>query len=502
MKSLISSGRKIALAPVVTLAVLAFSLVFSPAFGVSHAAETLVQMSSDPFTNSSSQHQTEVEPDAFAWGQTIVATFQQGRFTTGGASDNGWATSFDGGASWKHGSLPGATVYSGGSSYHRASDPVVAYDAKHHTWMISSYIFDEIANPNEIGVSLSPDGTKWSNPVTVVQNASGVFFDKDWIGCDNTATSPYYGHCYDEWDTFYNNKNYNIIDMSTSTDGGKTWGPATPTTGNYNGTGGQILVQPDGKVIVPILGETPKTYYEAAFTSSDGGKTWSKLVKISGEFVLSEEPRMRTSDGLLTAAIDSSGKVYLAWNDCRFEASCSANDIVLTTSTDGVNWTAIRRIPIDPVGSGVDHFNPGLAVRTFQGQDHIALTYYYFPNTNCTVATCQLDVGFISSANGGASWSQPEQLAGPMKLKWLANTQGRGYFVGDYIATVIVPDDDAVPVIEVGVPPSSNGLLHEATYTTPEDAALPLTGGLVTTQNDPVLVSQPVSPAFPPGWSR
>ncbi len=501
MKFLIRADKKIRLAAALILTTLALSLVFSLFAGVAYAAQKLIQMSSDPFTNSNSQHQTEVEPDAVAWGETVVATFQQGRFTTGGASDNGWATSFDGGVTWTHGSLPGMTVYTGGSKYHRASDPVVAYDAKHRTWMISSYIFDEVTNPNEVAVSLSQNGTVWSNPVTIVQNTSGVFFDKDWIGCDNAPASPYYGHCYDEWDTYYNNTDYNIIDMSTSIDGGKTWGPPTPTTGDFNGTGGQILVQPDGKVIVPILGETPTTYYVAAFTSSNGGITWSKLVKVSNEYVLSEEPRMRTSDGLLTAAIDSSGKVYLAWNDCRFEANCSANDIVLTTSTDGVNWTPVQRIPIDPVGSGVDHFNPGIAVKTFQGQDHIALTYYYFPNTSCTVATCQLDVGFISSANGGASWSTPEQLAGPMKLTWLANTQGRGYFVGDYIATVINANDVALPVIEVATPPSG-GLLHENTYTTPEDAFMALTGGPVAVQNENVLVSQPTSSSFPPGWSR
>lgn len=395
-----------------TLVVLIFSLAFglvSKAF----AAETLVQISSDPFTNSSSQHATEVEPDSYSFGQTVVATFQQGRFSTGGASDNGWATSHDGGATWTHGSLPGLTIYSGGKTYHRASDPVVAYDARHHTWMISSYIFDEIANPNAISVSLSTDGgLTWSNPVIVAQNSTGIFYDKDWITCDNSPTSPYYGHCYIEWDTFINNKDYNLITMTTSSDGGLTWGPLTYTADKANGTDGVPLVQPDGKVIVPILGETPTTYYVAAYTSTDGGKNWSSLVRISANDVLSEEPRMRTSDGLPSAGIDSNGKVYLVWNDCRFEKGCSANDIVLTTSTNGVAWTPVKRIPIDPIGSGVDHFNPGLGVRTFQGNAHLALTYYYFPDTACSISTCQLDIGFISSANGGASGAMQSNLPG------------------------------------------------------------------------------------------
>src|SRR5713226_8853447 len=39
-----------------------------------------LQISSDPYTNGSSQHFTEVEPDTYSYGSTIVATFQAGRF--------------------------------------------------------------------------------------------------------------------------------------------------------------------------------------------------------------------------------------------------------------------------------------------------------------------------------------------------------------------------------------------------------------------------------------
>ena len=39
----------------------------------------IVQSSTDPYTNSTSTHQTEVEPDTFAYGDTIVSAFQVGR---------------------------------------------------------------------------------------------------------------------------------------------------------------------------------------------------------------------------------------------------------------------------------------------------------------------------------------------------------------------------------------------------------------------------------------
>ncbi len=58
------------------------------AFAIAAAASgTLTQLGSDPYTNPTSQHKTEVEPDTFSVGSTIVAAFQVGRFTDGGASD-------------------------------------------------------------------------------------------------------------------------------------------------------------------------------------------------------------------------------------------------------------------------------------------------------------------------------------------------------------------------------------------------------------------------------
>jgi hypothetical protein len=63
----------------------------------------------DPYTNSSSQHATAVEPDTLAFGSTLVVTSQVGRFFDGGASGTAFATSTDGGATFTSGPLPGLT---------------------------------------------------------------------------------------------------------------------------------------------------------------------------------------------------------------------------------------------------------------------------------------------------------------------------------------------------------------------------------------------------------
>ena len=63
----------------------------------------MLQLSTDPYTNTTSQHKTEVEPDTFSFGSTMVSAFQVGRFFNGGASNIGFATTTNGGSSFTHG---------------------------------------------------------------------------------------------------------------------------------------------------------------------------------------------------------------------------------------------------------------------------------------------------------------------------------------------------------------------------------------------------------------
>src|SRR5690349_13117294 len=130
--SFVSRHRwRISIASVFILLALSLSLGYAVAARVqTHAAGgQLIQISSDPYTNPTSNHKTQVEPDTFAFGNTIVSTFQSGRFFDGGASNIGWATSTNGGQTWTHGFLPSSTVFASPAGvYPRASDPSVAYD--------------------------------------------------------------------------------------------------------------------------------------------------------------------------------------------------------------------------------------------------------------------------------------------------------------------------------------------------------------------------------------
>jgi len=441
----------------------ALSLTALLALGTHHgsasASPTLTEISTDPFSAPTiGQHQSEVEPDTFAFGNTEVAVFQVGRISDGGATTAGWATYSNG--AWQNGLLPALTTSQNpAGSFPRVSDASIAYDAKHGIWLASTLAINGPSGDN-ILISSSHDGLTWSSPVQVL-GAGQPSLDKDWIVCDDTSTSPYYGNCYSTWDDVNSN---DLPQTSTSSNGGMNWGaPLTPapTTTQAEGLGGQPLVQPDGRLVVPLRADNQNAIDD--YISTDGGASYSSEMHVGDITEHGNSGGLRT-EPLPSAEMDSSGKVYVVWQDCAFRANCSSNDIVMSTSTDGLNWTTKARIPIDPVSSTVDHFIPGIAVdRTTSGSSaHLALTYYYYPDTNCTATTCQLDVGAITSNNGGASWSAPEQLAGPMMLSWLPYAYGS--MVGDYISTSFL-NAIAMPVFAVAKAPNGS-VLDQGMYST------------------------------------
>ncbi|MEA2445010.1 MAG: hypothetical protein QOJ12_2302, partial [Thermoleophilales bacterium] len=143
------------------------------AAGGAQAAVPLTQVFSDPFTNTTSQHRTAVEPDTFAFGSTMVTATQSGRFNDGGGSGIGWATLNGSGAVVANGTLPGITTHNGnGGTFDRVSDPSVAYDAAHGVWMISSIpITASLQVPRVIVGRSTNGGVTWGTPVTVATSA-------------------------------------------------------------------------------------------------------------------------------------------------------------------------------------------------------------------------------------------------------------------------------------------------------------------------------------------
>jgi hypothetical protein len=431
-------------ARIIAVALPAIAAVLLVTTTAASANVALTQISADPYTDAQAQHRTEVEPDTFSVGNTIVSAFQVGRVSGGGSSNIGWATSTDGGATWTNGFLPGITTVAGGP-YQQASDPSVAFDAQDNVWLISTLGL----NGTEVDVLTSRStngGTAWSNPIVTATGS----LDKNWIVCDNTASSPFFGNCYTQYDVTSGNQ----IRMRTSTNGGLTWGPARAPSSGAVGLGGQPVVRPNGTVLVPYRATNAAQI--RSFRSIDGGASWRATVLVSTVSHHTVAGGLRESP-LPSAEIDAAGTAYVAWADCRFRSGCARNDIVVSESTSETTWAAPYRVPIDATSSTVDHFVPGIGVdrSTSGGAARLGVTYYFYPASSCTAATCQLDVGFISSTNGGATWSTPTQLAGPMNLSWLPNTS-QGRMVGDYISTSVRNGGNAYPTIAVATAPTGS----------------------------------------------
>ena len=306
-----------------------------------------------------------------------MAVSQIGRYFDGGASGTGFATSTDGGATWTSGALPGLTTHQGAPPYERATDPVVAYDPEHGVWLAQSLLLDETAS--------GPHGS--------------------------------------------------AVVVNRSTDGGLTWSAPAATANNATGLGGQPVVQPDGDVIVPAANAFETAII--AFRSTNGGASWSNAITITSTPSHNVAGNLRTGP-LPSAEIDAAGRVYVVWQDCRFRKGCKVNDIVMTTSDDGVTWSPITRVPIDTVNSSVDHFIPGIGVdpSTSGGSARLGLTYYFYRASRCGTrrTPCQLEVGYVQSNDGGTNWSNHTDVAGPFPVTWTADTT-QGRMVGDYIST-------------------------------------------------------------------
>jgi hypothetical protein len=416
---------------------------------VAASCETVSRrLSVDPYANEDSQHESAVEPDSFAFGNTVVAAFQVGRREGGAASNIGTAVSRDGGRTWARSFLPGTTVNATPpGSQNAASDPAVAYDAVHTVWLVSSLTIAR--GESHIYVSRSTDGLSWSPPVDA---ATGPILDKEWVVCDNGASSPFRGRCYLE----YTDDQRNITVSQFSTDGGATWSPAVRAGSILVGT--QPVIQPNGTLVVvagDYRGAEALSGSMVALRSTDGGATFTRFT-VSDLQAEDNEPMRAIA--LPSLDVDSTGTIYAVWHDCRFRSGCTRNDMVLSTSTDGQTWTPPARIPLASPSSSFSFFIPGLAADP-QRPGHLGLVYGYYAS-----GSGSLGMGFVQSRDGGKTWTPHRRLdTQPMEMTWLPRAEG-GRMVGDYFS-VSFAGSRVVPVFALAAPPLK-GRLREAIFAT------------------------------------
>lgn len=408
----------------------------------------------DPYTGGTGQHRTEVEPSAAAEESTVVTAFQVGRNVTGGAEAIGFARSGNNGHTWAGGILPHMTLRDGGP-WVAASDPSVAYDARHQTWLVAA-LEGDLSKASAVAVSRSTDnGHTWSAP-SYADKGNKRFWDKEWIACDNNVyTSHHFGTCYLTWDDGFNGHLF----MQRSIDGGRTWSRPVEPKSDPLGSSGEQVAQPDGRVVEVY--DSPGGL--SAVVSIDGGATWSAPKRIADLNTAHVPVR---ADASASVAVGERGRIFAVWPGCPSEP-CSADHLLMSTSNDGRTWSKPARIPTGPAG-GTSVVLPAIAVDPTQrdgGPDtDIAITYYRISKPRADGGRT-LSVEAVTSGDGGAQWARSRVLAKGIDTRWLAQTSS-GPMVGDYIGEAFGSDGNAVSVFVTATPPE-NGLLQErvATHT-------------------------------------
>ena len=407
----------------------------------------------------------------------IVASWQQDRWSSGGARGIGVAVTFDGGRNWLASGLPGLTPCSGGGEFLRASDPWFDFasngDLYHATLVVSRSLIglllgDERTGRSAIVVHKSTNGgVTWSGPVALVDEDFNGLHDKQSLTADPFDED----YAYAAWDRLDFEQGGGPALFSRTTDGGRTWsaptvlydpGPNGQTVGN------QIVVLPDGAVVAFFVdieiveqdGEESENLTLALARSPDRGRTWSEPIFIAPMLPSSNlvEPDsgdpIRGGEELFDVAVDPArGTLYAVWQDARFDES-GHEAVALSASADGGRtWTEpvrINRTPRDPPALQRQAFVPSVAVNA---RGDAAVTYYDF-RFNTPGGIAATDAWAITCRPRGAlTCSDPANWGNETRLTNLSfdlaeAPRAGGLFLGDY-AGLAASGDDFVAVFAV-----------------------------------------------------
>ena len=411
------------------------------------------RLARDPFVGGDGQHATIAEPDSHAVGATVVSVFQVGRRHDGGAMDIGFATSRDGGTTWRQGRLPGVGANSQPAGRaQRVSDPVVTHDPVHGVWLAATLAVSQ--GLTELLISRSVDGLAWEPPVVAASStAAELAYDKNWIACDAWPASPNAGRCYLSYTLLVPQRR---MVTQVTLDGGTSWGPAVavPPSAAGGGVGVLPLPRPDGSLVLVFLDNRGLV----ASRSADGGQSFSQPVLV-GEVAARRVSELRAHP-LPAADVGQDGTVYAVWHACVDPDACAANDLLLATSRDGASWTAPRRLAVGPPSAG-EPFMPAIAVLGSGGSARVSLAYYVLLDPDCVPAACRVEARYADSRDGGRSWRTRGLVSRPMRLTWIATTT-QGRMLADYIS-ITLARGRALPVLAISSPPQA-GRLRQAVF--------------------------------------
>ncbi len=421
-----------------------------------------------------------------------IATWQQDRWSDGGARGNYTARSEDGGKTWELVGLPNLSDCSEPAGpYERASDPWVSIGPGGTAYQMS-LVFqtdpraDRVGGfgPNGMSVSRSTDGGEtWEDPILLIADDDPrVLNDKNSLTADPTDAN----FAYAVWDRLKITAADSIdpenvrpgrglalgvrfglafkgpIFLARTTDGGATWEPARQIydPGANNQTiANQVAVLPDGTVVdvfTEILNNKNNDRSGPGFSvnlsllrSSDKGATWRPrgqpiranrmITNGAGAVTPDTGQSVRDAAILFDVAVDpGSGALYAVWQDLRFRG---IEEVAFSQSLDGgFTWSApvrINRTPFDAANPlRAQAFLPSVAVN---GDGVIAVTYYDFRNDVTTgPPERELADHFVAFCDPADDCADPGSWGGEARLTdasfdYRLAPQANGLFLGDYM---------------------------------------------------------------------
>lgn len=378
----------------------------------------------------------------------LVATFQEGRFTNGGAVTCGYSVSRDGGLTWTRALIPGLATGQGGP-YNRATDPVAGLTRGGVVVLNNLVSITGVFVQSAITVTRSIDGgATFTPPVEVYRGPAdgSIIPDKNWMAINTNASGLAAGRILVTWTNFGPNApDPSPIVRSYSDDGGNTWTPLAAIHSVATFAQGSLPVfLPDGRAAIVYwnfgqAGLNGTDQRIECVTSADGGVTYAAPVR-AANVQLYGEPNIRTGAFLPSAATDrSTNSVYVTY----VSRGTGVPRVMFVKSTDaGATWGTPQVISDNPPGTGL--FNPAINVSP-DGQKVAVVFHDRRLNPGSTTL---FDTFVTQSFDGGATWQPNLRVSSVTADASLAPLTGSGFMVGDYlgIAEPIGTNVPAVPV--------------------------------------------------------
>jgi len=377
---------------------------------------------------SASEPETQTEPflavNAFNEAN-LAAGYQEGRFADGGSRALTFAVSMNGGKSWSEGLMPGLATATGGS-FARASDPWVAFGPGGRAYF-ASILFNETDPANGVHLSSSSDGGQtWGPPVLVHKPSGNDFDDKEAVVVDNYPDSPYFGRIYVAWDTVKTGNEQPVLIARSEDSGASFSAPSTAGTGLNVGV--IPLVGPGGVVHVVwlhvIVPTDPFSYLSYQILTSRSEDGGQTWSAPLTVSNLTGSILQELRTGAIPAAAVDPRNGRLYVVWQDYYAQ-GADQILLATSSDGGrSWSPRQLVSDGPAGAS--SFTPAVAVN---GDGRVAVSYYSLRND--PERRFLVDHYVTVSKDGHKFAASRRTTNQTWDARFAARTEG-GFFLGDY----------------------------------------------------------------------